>query len=76
MRRDDVITYLRCVLNGKSIIHSLTLEPNVYKARIQVRNGKKISNSVCEDHLEFSSFYYKYRVGATLQTAAAGGEQG
>lgn len=32
--------------------------------------------SVCEDHLEFSSFYSKYHVGATLQTAAAGGEQG
>lgn len=63
-------------MNGKSKIHSLTLGPNEYKVGVQVKNGEKISDSVCEDYLEFSSFYYKYHVGATLQNAAAGGEQG
>lgn len=42
MRTDDVIMYLRCVLNGKSKIHSLTLEPNEYKVGVQVKKmGRK-----------------------------------
>ena len=56
--------------------YTLTLGPNEYKVGVQVKNGEKISDSGCEDHLEFSSFYYKYHVEATLQNAAAGGEQG
>lgn len=57
MRRDDVIMAMRCVLNGKAITCSLTLKADECKVRIQVNDGEKISDSVCEDHLELSSFY-------------------